>query len=313
MGGYNMKRDRKDTNSLFMLKVLFIAFTIIISVIFLGSIAYSQTGEFRSIKGVVFKDGSVLRGQILEMNASVVKIQTSDGSVLVRKYDDVKSFIKDEGDFIKDEGVAIKDERMAPSGSYSMETSKANYVVLKAGIYSPQSDDLRDFGTGFNGEIAFGHYFNRFLAMEIGVGYFRTTASWSAAVSGPGVTAGATADATINVIPITLSVKPTYRVQNLEMYALAGVGLYIAEAKVSGTASATIGNRSFSASGSASDTDTVFGPHLGAGISFDITPAVFLGLEGKYFWAKPEWEAYGVKVDAHIDGFLFTGNLGLRF
>jgi opacity protein-like surface antigen len=275
------------SNSLFILTLL--SFFIIVSV----SFAFAQTSQYQSIKGIVFKDGAVLRGQIIEMNTNVVKIQTSDGNVYVHKFDDVQSFIKDDG------GAPT-----TPTSSYdfSMGTRKDNYVVIKAGLYSPQSDDLREFGTGFNGEIALGHYFNQFLATEISSGYFRTTASDSATVSGFG---RVTANATISVVPITLSVKPIYAAQDIEMYALGGVGAYIAKGELSGTVGGT--------AVSVSDTNTVFGIQLGAGVNFNITREVFLGLEGKYFWAKPKWQTNGITINANIDGFLFTGNLGFRF
>ena len=44
----------------------------------------------------------------------------------------------------------------------------SNYVVGKLGVYIPTSNDLSGYDTGFNGEFAFGHYFNPYLALEIG-------------------------------------------------------------------------------------------------------------------------------------------------
>lgn len=40
-----------------------------------------------------------------------------------------------------------------------------NYLVLKGGIYSPQNEKLYDFDSGFNGELAFGRYLNKNLAL----------------------------------------------------------------------------------------------------------------------------------------------------
>jgi hypothetical protein len=36
---------------------------------------------------------------------------------------------------------------------------------------------------------------------------------------------------------------------------------------------------------------------------------MFLGLEGKYLWAKPSFGGQDIK----IDGFITTANLGVRF
>lgn len=177
------------------------------------------------------------------------------------------------------------------------QTEEANYALLKAGIYSPQASYMKGFGTGFNGEIALGHYFDQFLAMEISAGYFRTTVSETIG--------GIPMDGTISVVPITLSVRPSYKIQNFEMYALGGFGMYIAKAESSKTVGATLI--------SASDTDIALGIHFGAGALFNITPKLFLGVEGKYFWVRPKWEMNGASITGDIDGFILTGNLGFRF
>ena len=64
----------------------------------------------------------------------------------------------------------------------------SNYLVLKGGIYSPSlSHDIENFNgghtshldskTGFAGEVAVGHYFLPFLAVELGGGYFESKGS----------------------------------------------------------------------------------------------------------------------------------------
>ena len=45
------------------------------------------------------------------------------------------------------------------------------------------------------------------------------------------------------------------------------------------------------------------------GGNFDLSGKVFLGLEGKYFWANPEFDS----VNVHIDGIQATANIGYRF
>ena len=70
-----------------------------------------------------------------------------------------------------------------------------NYVALKLGGYFPQHSDMDDFDSGFNGEIAVGHYFNPNVALEFSVGYLESSGS-DAGVSGD-----------INSYPILLSIK----------------------------------------------------------------------------------------------------------
>jgi len=56
-----------------------------------------------------------------------------------------------------------------------------NYAAVKLGVYSPRSYFLKGegFSNGFDGELAFGHYFIRNLAGEVGLGYFKTATNGS--------------------------------------------------------------------------------------------------------------------------------------
>ena len=141
---------------------------------------------------------------------------------------------------------------------------------------------------GFVAEIAFGHYFLPMFAMELGAGYFESKAS-------PAVPPGETK---FKVVPVTLTGKVLFPIGPIEPYGEFGIGGYITEADVSGT----VGN--FSGS-----TKSVFGLHAGAGVNFNITQTIFLGVEGRYLWAKPSCGGTDIK----LDGFTVTGNLGFRF
>ena len=169
-----------------------------------------------------------------------------------------------------------------------------NYFVLKGGIYSPGHEDLTavangDFDIGFNGEVAFGHYFTPNIAVELGAGYLATSSP------------AAKADIDAWAIPILLSVKAVAPFPQGEIYALAGVGAYLVEGK-------------HVASG-LKETDTAFGFQVGIGGNYSITPEMFIGLEGKYFWAKASFPTINVfdPKDVHFDGFQGTVNLGFRF
>lgn len=84
----------------------------------------------------------------------------------------------------------------------------------------------------------------------------------------------------------------------IEPYGEFGVGGYIADVDVSGSACDFGGS-----------TRGAFGVHAGAGVNVNITPSVFLGAEGRYLWAKPSRGGDDIK----LDGFIVTGNLGYRF
>jgi opacity protein-like surface antigen len=132
----------------------------------------------------------------------------------------------------------------------------------------------------------------------MGVGYTKSTADVSA--SSGSTTGSVSVDLTI--IPITLGVKGSVPMGGFTPYATAGIGLYYTKADVSASVSGV-------GSASASENDTPVGFYLGLGGDFNIAPNIFLGLEGKYFWAKPSFEGESV----NIDGINLTANIGYRF
>lgn len=173
-----------------------------------------------------------------------------------------------------------------------------NYLVLKGGVYSPEAKDLDDVNadTGFNGEIAFGHYFLPILAVELGAGYFESSGD-RLPIVGP-------ADVDLYAIPVTLNLKGVIPLGNLELYGLGGIGYYFTHAEV------------IQAAINDSDSDGAFGFQLGAGAAFNVTNSLFIGAEAKYFWLEPKFELNGVPPDQaeiKFDGWLGTINLGFRY
>lgn len=177
-----------------------------------------------------------------------------------------------------------------------------NYFVVKAGMYSPQSGDLDEFDKGFNGEIAYGRYFNKNIAAEIGLGYFHTDASESGTEYGLHFDT----EADVDVIPLTVALKAIAPIGRAELYALGGLGIYFTKGEIKE-------NMSGAEPYSVDDTDAAFGGFLGAGLSFNITDQVFIGVEGKYHFVEADWEFEGESVTNKLDGWTVTGNLGFRF
>jgi opacity protein-like surface antigen len=184
------------------------------------------------------------------------------------------------------------------SQAYAAE-KPANYLALKGGIYSPSgSFDLDNFNggtrthidskTGFNGELAVGHYFAPMLAVEIGAGYFESRGS---AEAQPGETK-------LKVVPVVATGKVLLPLGPFEPYGEFGIGAYFTELDVSGNTDSFRGS-----------SKVTYGLHAGAGFNVNLTDKVFVGLEGRYLWAKPSFGGQDVK----IDGFTTTANLGLRF
>lgn len=175
----------------------------------------------------------------------------------------------------------------------------SNYVLLKAGIYSPSmSFDLDNFNagnrsnldskTGFAGEVALGRYFTPMLAVELGAGYFESEGS---AAAQPGKTK-------LHVVPLIATGKVFIPLGVFEPYGLAGIGAYITDLDVSGTTGNFRGS-----------SEITYGFHAGAGFNINFHRHMFAGLEGKYLWAEPSFGGQHIK----LDGFVTTATLGFRF
>jgi opacity protein-like surface antigen len=177
------------------------------------------------------------------------------------------------------------------------------YIAFKPGIYSPQSSDLDGFDTGFNGEIALGYRFHRNIAAEFGLGYFNTQEERTFVGS---TYVGEELD--IYVYPVTFTLKAILPYKKWEFFGLAGAGVYIA-----------YGPYDYDDDDYDYDYhyDTVFGGYLGAGIHYNITPGIFVGVEGKYLWTgKVEWdEVLGIPTEGKfkMDGIIATAVIGIRF
>jgi len=182
------------------------------------------------------------------------------------------------------------------------DSKNPSYLVLKGGIYSPQNDKLDKFDTGFNGELAFGHYFNRNLALEIASGYFETRATKNARSE----ISSAEAKLDINVVPLTIALKGIIPLDIWELYGIGGGGAYFlwTDSKIS--------TDSRSSSSSDKYNQTLGGGFLGVGASVKVSPTVFLGLEGKYLWTSA-LTVKNIDTDTNLNGFIATFNLGFLF
>lgn len=165
-----------------------------------------------------------------------------------------------------------------------------DYIVFKTGIYTPTSDDLTseengaNFGTGFDGEIAVGHYFKQNVAGEISAGYAETTSNFHGF------------DAKIWTFPVLVTFKFFYPLNEIQPYAEAGGGYYYAHLNTHGDDYHSDG----------------WGTHLGLGVDYNLTKDAFVGLEGRYIWAFYDFNDPGSsKINGH--GYTLTVDLGYRY
>ena len=182
------------------------------------------------------------------------------------------------------------------------------YISFKPGIYSPQSSDLDE--TGFNGEIAFGYRFNPYIAAEFGIGYFYTEAEKK--VVGPTYVDRENFD--IDVYPVTLTLKAILPYKKWEFFGLAGGGVYIVSAPydVDDYDYHCDSHHCYYDYDYDYEYDARLGGFLGAGIHYNITRNIFLGVEGKYLWTdKVKLEDLDLKFS--MDGIIATAVVGIRF
>ena len=184
------------------------------------------------------------------------------------------------------------------------------YVTAKPGIYSPQTNDLDGFDTGFNGEVAFGFQPSRYFAVELGSGYFNT----DGAVTFSGTNFAERDKLDLYIIPVTITAKLIIPFKKFEFFGLGGVGAYYVWGDMK--AKGTVDGISYSAELDGSD--VVFGGYVGLGVHYNITPRFFVGVEGKYLWtdrAEPEDDFFDddLGVRFKLDGILATAVLGFRF
>jgi opacity protein-like surface antigen len=185
---------------------------------------------------------------------------------------------------------------------------KPGYITIKAGTYTP-TGDLDDFHTDFYGEFAFGRYLNPNFALEAGIGYSKTEATESGV--GHPLLGSWVADGEVTVIPITLTAKGVYPGETFELYGGAGIGVYFGDFEIDYTTTLA-GNPTFD------DDDTVFGVHILAGLNFDVSDDIFIGVEGKYIWTE-EGDVSDIsgglafEGEADLNGYMVTANIGFRF
>ncbi len=184
-----------------------------------------------------------------------------------------------------------------------------SYVEVKGGGYFP-TGDLEDLGydAGFNGEVAIGHYIvPGMLAVELGTGYFESTLDKGSVTNDPVIgTLSGSIHNKVYAVPVTATLK--VRVPVAGFYAGAGGGAYFTWLRVRASGTRP-GGGFFSLSGT--DSDTVFGGQVMAGISFPIFPRVRFSAEAKYI-VTDNAHFFG-RDYGNLDGATATGNIGINF
>lgn len=105
------------------------------SILFFYTFSFAQ---MENVKGVQFKDGSIIYGRVIKMNVNDIQIETEDGKIISRKFDDVEIFIKDTG-------VDAKQESNTPVESLDVSGIKQKSSTFEMGFmhyYFDYKEDL---------------------------------------------------------------------------------------------------------------------------------------------------------------------------
>jgi opacity protein-like surface antigen len=176
------------------------------------------------------------------------------------------------------------------------------YIAFKPGIYSPQSSDLDGFDIGFNGDFVFGFRFNPNIAAELGIGYFNTEGEKTVARA----TYGGRKNFDLDVWSLTFTLKAILPYKKWEFFGFGGGGAYSVSRPYD------VGDYHHHYDDDGDKYDLVLGGYLGAGIHYNISPKIFLGVEGKYLWTE---QAKFENLDERfkMDGIIATAVIGFRF
>jgi len=264
--------------------------SIILATLF-TSVVFAQSYE--SIKGIVLKDGSVIRGQIVEMNASIVRIRTADGSIQVRKFDDVQNFIKD-GDTSSATGYS----------GYQSSGYQTNLTGAYLGIWGGYT--VSPDATYERGPYSFDLDVQQTWAFGIKAGFTPPQAKYFSfelefSYSNPDIDRSVFAQAGTDFISLDEANAKLYNYMfNIiakypegKFHSYIGVGLGMSYVEVEGTLRARIGGTSITEYDS--DNNTAFAWQILAGVDIELTNNLVLDLGYRYFYTKPEFEVTDIE------------------
>ena len=107
-------------------------------ILFFCTLSFAQT---EGIKGVQFKDGSIIYGRVIKMNVNDIQIETNDGKIISSKFDEVDNFIK--MDDIR--GVRFKDGSVIYGSIVEMNVKMLIILTNDSNIITRKFDDVASF------------------------------------------------------------------------------------------------------------------------------------------------------------------------
>ncbi len=178
----------------------------------------------------------------------------------------------------------------SPPPQAASPVAQRSYVFARAGALVPRAADVEGFDTGVAFEAGAGTRLTRYLAVEVGTGYLRTSEDQTGSNASVG-SYRMTQD--LSAVPFVATVRLSGRAFGFEGYALAGAGVYL------WSLSGEISSSQY-APYSFAGTNTGFGAHVGAGLSAPLSRRVTLGLEARYLVAQGTFLGRTSNLDSAI-------------
>lgn len=198
---------------------------------------------------------------------------------------------------------------LAASQAVADSKDYKNYAQVGVGANLP-TDDLDDaeYDAGVNTAFSYGRYLGKHLIIEGSANWFAADEEFNGSTAVAGTY---DREDLLGVSVLRFTVKGELPVGPLRLFAGAGVGAYFA------TMNSEIDTQNLG-SFDVDDEDEVFGAHVVAGGSYDITPRIFVGIEGLYRWTddidiRKTVGTVPVRYKGNLDGFAITFSGGYRF
>jgi opacity protein-like surface antigen len=181
----------------------------------------------------------------------------------------------------------------------------ANYGVVKTGVYFPTGDlDDDNYDESLTSEVVYGRYLLPNLVVEGGISYFSSEADGYLLVNK--ATGAYLNEASIDVVPITATLKGITLSGPFDLYVGGGVGTYFVSFELEGDA--------YGGHLSDDDTDVVFGLHGVIGAVYNFNDRMFAGIEGKYLLTdEVTVKTFDYNYDFNLNGLIISGQFGFRF
>jgi hypothetical protein len=130
---------------------------IIIFILFFYTFSFAQT---ENITGVKFKDGSIIYGRVIEMNANDIRIETDDGKTISRNFDDVvKLLIGSDVDIEKEVKKAPEAEKILQTEAQIIQLTHESPKITRK-VVIPDGTELCvvTINTISSGKVVTGSY-----------------------------------------------------------------------------------------------------------------------------------------------------------